>query len=211
MDLGDAIQTVSDRVDDAIYLLGMCHQKTGEHLLARDEFDRLLRDFPQSAHREEAEFERAMGWLEDSHSPALDSEPTQRALDNFHSYLKNYPDGTHKAEAEKYVRFCLDRLANKAYLNGNTYLALKQPAAARVYFEKSLQILADSQVEPEVYFGEGRSYKMEGNAEKAREAFGKVVDTLTPERIHGNGHLRRLRRHAEEELSSLQDSQARRE
>jgi outer membrane assembly lipoprotein YfiO len=199
----------SDRVDDAIFLLGMAHQKAGENLLARDEFDRLLRDFPQSEHREEAQFERAMAWLADARSPALDPEPLQEALDAFHAYQRNYPDGGHVAEAEKYVRLCLERLAAKAYLNGWQYLRLHQPAAARVYFEKSLVILPDSKRAGDAMNGLGRAFEMENKVDQAREAYQKLLDYATPERVQSDAHLRELRERAERVLSRLSISEAR--
>lgn len=201
----------SDRVDDAIFLLGMAHQKAGEHLLARDEFDRLLRDFPQSSHREEAQYERAMSWLEDSHSPALDPQPTSEALDAFRTYLRDYPDGAHRAEADKYVRVCLDRLATKAYLNGVTYMKLKQPAAARLYFEKSLQILPDFRRAGEAMLETAESYEKQGNVNSARDSYQKVLEYATPERMSADSHLLKLRERAERALSRLQVSEARRD
>jgi outer membrane protein assembly factor BamD len=186
----------SDRVDDAILLLGKAHQKMGENILARDEFDRLLRDFPQSDHREEAQFERAMGWLADSHSAALDPEPTQAALDAFRAYLRNYPDGAFRAEAEKRAHFALDRLAAKAYLNGETYLMLRQPAAARIYFQKSLSILNGSSRAADALLGLARASELLGEGDKAKEYYSRLLEYLTPERVGGDGHLQKLRERA---------------
>ena len=160
----------SDRIDDAIFLLGMAHQKQGENLLARDEFDRLLRDYPQSDHREEAQFERALAWLADSRGPALDPEPTEEALAAFRAYLRLYPEGSHRAEAEAYEAKCLDRLAVKAYLNGKTYLKAKQGEAARIYFEKSLSIRAESSRAGDALCGLARAHRLRGDAEAERAA-----------------------------------------
>lgn len=191
----------SERVDDAIFLLGKAHQNLGENLLAREEFDRLLRDFPQSEHRESAQFERAMSWMDDARAPSLDPEPLQEAMESFRAYLRNYPDGAHRGEAEKYIRICLDRLAVKAYQNGRTYLTLNKPSAARIYFEKSLSILSDSSKAPDALLGLGKSYEREGNPDKAREAYQQLLDLATPERIQSDRHLRDLRRQAEEALA----------
>jgi outer membrane assembly lipoprotein YfiO len=190
----------SDRVDDAILLLGKAHAKLGENILAREEFDRLLKDFPQSSHREEAQFERAMSWLADAHGPSLDPEPTQAALDAFRAYLRNYPDGTHRAEAEKYIRLVLDRLAAKAYLNGQTYLELHQPQAACIYFEKSLSILEDSSRAGDALLGLARAHEEMGDTAKARECYQKILEFATPERLQGNSRLRSVRERAAQAL-----------
>jgi outer membrane assembly lipoprotein YfiO len=194
----------SDRVDDAIFLLGTAHQKLGENLLARDEFDRLLRDFPQSKHREDAQYERAMSWLADARPPALAPEASQAALEAFQTYLGNYPQGAHGEEADRYIRVCLDRLAVKAYLNGQTYLMLRYPVAARIYFQKSLRILDDSSRAGDAIMGLARSYERTGDVEKARSAYRQLLDFATPERVRNNGHLRDLRARAEDALSRSQ-------
>jgi outer membrane assembly lipoprotein YfiO len=191
----------SDRVDDAILLLGKAHAKMGENLLARDEFDRLLRDFPQSDHREEAQFEKAMAWLADSHGPALDPEPTQSALDAFRLYTRNYPEGSYRAEAEKYQRACLDRLAAKAYLNGETYLRLRQPGAARTYFKKSLSILNDSSRAGDALLGLARASELLGEAATARDYYQQLIDFATSERMRGDPKLRALRDRASQALA----------
>jgi len=191
----------SDLVDDAIFLLGKAHQKLDENLLAREEFDRLLRDFPQSELREEAQYERAMSWMEDARPPALDPEPTQSALEAFRAYLRNYPNGAHLEEAEKNIRVCLDRLAVKAYLNGETYLRLRQPQAARIYFEKSLSTLSDFSRAGDAMMGLARVAEMLGEEEQARAAYTQLLNYASPERVQNDKRLRELRARAEEALS----------
>jgi outer membrane assembly lipoprotein YfiO len=196
----------SDRIDDAIFLLGRAHQGAGEHLLAREEFGRLLRDFPQSEHREDAHFEQAVSWLSEAHAAALDPEPTEEALASFRSYLRIYPDGAHRAEAETAVARCLDRLAVKAYLNGRTYLQLKQGKAARIYFEKALEISPEFSRAGEALLGLGRAAELAGEPEEARAAYRRLLEFATPERRQARKELRSLARRAEEALARLEDS-----
>jgi len=193
----------SDRVDDAIFLLGKSHQKLGENLLAREEFDRLLRDFPQTAHREAAYFERAMSWMDDSRRPALDPEPTEQALEAFEGYLRTFPDGQHVEEARANARLCRDKLATKAFLNGQLYLKLKHPGAARLYFEKSVEILSDSGKAGEALWGIVRSWEMEGKYDEAIEANRRVLEYATPERVAADPDLAEIRRQAEASLARL--------
>jgi outer membrane assembly lipoprotein YfiO len=187
----------SDRIDDAIFLLGMSHQKQGENLLARDEFDRLLRDYPQSDHREEAQYERALAWLADSRGPALDPEPTEEALAAFRAYLALYPAGAHRAEAEQNEAKCLDRLALKAYLNGRTYLTAKHGDAAKIYFEKSLSIRAESTCAGDAMLGLVQAYRLLGDAAAEQAARQRLLDYATPERTAREPHLQKVRREVE--------------
>jgi outer membrane assembly lipoprotein YfiO len=191
----------SDRIDDAIFLLGMSHQKQGENLLARDEFDRLLRDYPQSGHREEAQYERALAWLADSRGPALDPEPTEEALSAFRAFLVLYPEGAHRADAEQFEAKCLDRLAVKAYLNGKTYLKAKHGEAARIYFEKSLAIRPASTCAGDAMLGLARAQRLRGDAAAERAAWQQLLDYATPDRMAREPHLKKLRPVAEQALT----------
>lgn len=191
----------SDRIDDAIFLLGIAHQKQGESLLARDEFDRLLRDYPQSNHREEAQFERALAWLADSRGPDLDPEPTEEALSAFRAYLRLYPDGPHRPEAEKHEATCLDRLAVKAYLNGRTYLLAKQGEAAAIYFAKSLSIRPGSTRAGDAMRGLALAQRLRGDVEAERAAWLQLLNYAADERITREPRLEKLRREAEEALA----------
>jgi outer membrane assembly lipoprotein YfiO len=191
----------SDRIDDAIFLLGMAHEKQGENLLARDEFDRLLRDYPQSDHREEAQFERALAWLADARGPALDPEPTEEALSALRAYLRLYPEGAHRAEVERHEATCLDRLAVKAYLNGRTYLKANHGDAAIIYFEKSLSIRGESSRAADAMEGIARACHLRGDEVAERAAWRRLLDYATPERVGREPRLEKLRRHAEQALT----------
>lgn len=198
----------SDRIDDAIFYLGQAHQGLGEHLLAREEFERLLRDFPQSDRREDAQFERAVSWLSETHGAALDPQPTEAALEAFRAYLRIYPEGTHREAAEASVARCLDRLAVKALLNGETYLRLKQGKAARIYFEKALAIAPEFSRAGEAHLGLGRSAELLGEFDEARAAYRRLLESATPERRQGDKDLRKLAREAERALARLGEPSA---
>ncbi len=194
----------SDRIDDAIFLLGVAHQKSGEHLLARDEFVRLLRDFPQSEHREEAQFEVAMSWMAEVRGPALDPEPIEEALKAFRTYLRLYPEGKYAARSEENITRCRDRLAVKAYQNGLTYLRLKAGEAARIYFEKSLAELPESSCAADALLGLARAHELRADPEAARSTYRSVIEFVTPERVAARKSLARARREAEEALARLE-------
>lgn len=187
----------SDRVDDATYYLGLTHMKLDEHLLAQQEFDRLLADYPTSTHREDAEFQRAMSFYESAYSAPRDPEPIEAALGAFEAYRRHYPAGVHVDEAARLARACQDRLAVKHYLNGETYLQLGQPRGAVLYFEKSLAMLRDSSRAADAHLGLARAHTVANQPEKAREEYQRVLDYITPERLAAEPRLGDLRAQAE--------------
>lgn len=193
----------SNRLDQALLLLGLSHQRTGSNLLAVDDFNRLIRDFPQSPVREEAEFERANSHFLESLGPALDSSDTESALDLMNAYLIRYPEGTYKGQAEDIVNRCLEKLAQKAYLNAQTYLRLRHYRAAKIYLQKALDTKPDFQRAGLALAELARACTRLLEDEEARGAWQRLLDYATPERIQKDKRLAVLRREAEEELRKL--------
>ncbi|MFN8549404.1 MAG: outer membrane protein assembly factor BamD [Candidatus Eisenbacteria bacterium] len=196
----------SDRVDDATYYLGLAHMHLDEHLLAEQEFDRLLGDYPTSEHREDAEYERALSFFESAHSPARDPEPILSAQQAFESYLRHYPDGAHRTDAERLLLAAKDRLAVKHYLNGETYRQLRQPKAAIIYYEKSLAILEESSRAGAALFGMAECQATLGQTEQARATYQRLIDFATDERMAKNPGLRKLRDKASAAITALEAS-----
>ena len=193
----------SNQLDEALLMLGVAHQHTSENLLAIGDFERLIRDFPQSPLRERAEYERANSYLLDSPGPPYDPENTETALSLLRAYLTEYPDGPYADAARHGVEVCLEKLSTKAFLNGETYVRLQRYGPAVIYFEKALQTKHDFRHAGEALADLARARERLGEWERAREAWGALLEYATPERIQRDPKLGDLRRHAEEGLRRL--------
>jgi outer membrane assembly lipoprotein YfiO len=193
----------SKRLDEALLLLGLSHQETRENLLAVEIFNRLIRDFPQSPHRERAEFERARSYYQEVRSPARDPEPTETARDYFRAYVLRYPEGAHVEEATESLDRCLELLAKKAFLNAKTYLRLKHDRAAVIYLEKSLRIKADFSEAAEAIALLARAHERLGEKEAAREAWQRLLESVAPDQESEDSDLMELRLEARAALDRL--------
>jgi outer membrane protein assembly factor BamD len=193
----------SKRLDEALLLLGLSRQEIGENLLAVEDFNRLIRDFPQSLHRERAEYERAQSFFNEILSPAKDPEPTETARDYFRSYLLRYPAGEHVEEAQQGLDRCLELLATKAYFNAQTYLRMKRYRAAVIYFEKALQIKPEFSRAGRTMGALARAQENLGQQNSARATWQRLLDYITPERIERERDLEELRIEAERALRRL--------
>lgn len=191
----------SNHLDEALLYLGKSHQKMGDNLLSIEHFNRLIRDFPQSQFREQAEFERAKSHHQEKLRPSLDPEETEKALELARAYLIRYPDGAYAQEARSIVDDSLERLAMKALLNARTYERLSVPAGALLYAEKSVEIKPDFSRAGEALGIVARAHEALKEPDKALDAWRRVLDYVTPERAAGHDDLVGLRREAESRLA----------
>ena len=168
----------SQYIDDALFLLGKAHQVNKEQILARQSLQRVLDDFPRSPFAEDALFEVAQCWYLSVRGAALDPEPAEEALRSYRIYLGRYPEGKYVEEAHRGEELSLGLLARKDCLNGETYMKLRHYAAARRYFEKSLERWADSPSSALALDGIARSYEREKAGAEARAAYQRLLDHL---------------------------------
>jgi outer membrane assembly lipoprotein YfiO len=138
----------SAQVDDAIYLLGNCYLKQREWTLASGEFERLLRDYPESDSAGSASFRLGEALLGQTRPRDFDQEFTIKAIDQWRTYLQGYPGHWLNPEAEKRIAKMRSQLAEKMIDTGTLYLKLRLPTPARAYFAKVVEEYADTTAAP---------------------------------------------------------------
>jgi outer membrane protein assembly factor BamD len=140
-------------VDDAIYLLGACYLGTHEWSLAAVEFERLLKDYPESDSSAAASFRLGQAYYGQSRKADFDQEYTLKALDQWQSYLTSYPNHWLQGGARGKIREARTRLAKKLVATGNLYIKLNLTQPARVYFQRALDEYGDSEMRPRAELG----------------------------------------------------------
>ena len=125
-------------VDLAIEMLGEAQLRIKEWAEAQVQFERLLRDYPESDSAATASFYLAEALWGQSRGPAYDQEFTRKALEQYQTYLGAYPGHRLNGAAEMSIQRAYERLARKLVDAGNLYLKLQRPAPARVYFQRVL-------------------------------------------------------------------------
>jgi outer membrane protein assembly factor BamD len=154
-------------VDQAIYLLGHCYLKTKEWTLASGEFDRLLRDYPESDSGAAARFGLAEAEFAQSRPVDFDQEYTLKAMGDWERYLRDYPGHWQNGEATARILTCRTRLADKLVRTGVLYLQLKLPEPARVYFRKVTLEYPDTVWVPEAELGLAMCDARQGRRDEA--------------------------------------------
>lgn len=154
-------------VDQAVYLLGQCYLRTREHAEAQLEFERLLREYPESDSSASASFRLGEALMGQARPADFDQEYVQKALAQWQSYLATYPGHWLNAEAGRHVLECRTRLAGKLLRTGDLYLKLKLPAPARFYFARVTEEYADTTPAGEAELGLARCDVMQGKRSEA--------------------------------------------
>jgi outer membrane protein assembly factor BamD len=176
----------SAQVDEGIYLLGACYLKTKEWTLAQAEFERMLRDYPESDSSGSASFGIGESFAGQARPRDFDQEMTVRAIEQWQRYLADYPGHWRNEEARRRVFEARTRLAYKLMDTGDLYLKLRLPEPARVYFQKVVDEYGDTRVGPEAQFGVGVAYSRMGRWVDAIRIF-REIETRYP-----GGELARL-------------------
>jgi outer membrane assembly lipoprotein YfiO len=167
------------QVDEAIFLLGDCYLKTKEWTLAQGEFERLLRDYPESDSAAAAAFALGEALLGQSRPRDFDQEFTVKAIEQWRAYLRGYPGHSRNAEGERRLLEARTRLARKLVDTGELYLKLRLPQPARVYFRKVLEEYHDTPPVAEAELGLALADARQGRRAEAIEQF-RSVETRYP-------------------------------
>jgi outer membrane protein assembly factor BamD len=161
-------------VDQAIYMLGQCYLRSRDFPLAANEFERLLRDYPESDSSGSAAFRLGEAYFGQTRRPDFDQEFTVKALDQWQSYLRGYPGHWLNAEAERKVLEARSRLAQKLADTGNLYLKLRFSEPARLYFQRVLDDYADTPVVGEARLGLAITDGRQGKRDQALAALREI-------------------------------------
>jgi outer membrane protein assembly factor BamD len=124
------------QVDGAICMLGQCYLDTRDWTLAQDQFEKLLRDYPESDSAGSASYLLGEAMMGQSRPLDFDQQFTQKAIDQWDDYLRRFPDHWRKSQAERQVLDARSRLAVKLVDTGNLYVKLRQWDPARVYYQR---------------------------------------------------------------------------
>jgi outer membrane protein assembly factor BamD len=140
-------------VDEAIYLLGECYLAIKDWTLAANEFERMMRDYPESDSSASASFRLGQAYYGQSRKEDFDQEYTLKALDQWQSYVRANPGHWLNAEAARRILQARTRLANKLLATGTLYLKMRIYEPARFYFRQVIDQYGDTSARPPAELG----------------------------------------------------------
>ena len=185
-------------VDQAIELLGESNLRIKEWGEAQGQFERLLRDYPESDSAAAASFRLGEALWGQSRGPAFDQEYTQKALEQWESYLRAYPGHWQNVEAGNRRQSARERLADKLERAGSLYLKLRRTGPARVYFQRVLDDYPDTAVAANASLGLALADAQDGKRDEALAALRDLESRFAGRAVAQRAakELARLERHA---------------
>jgi outer membrane assembly lipoprotein YfiO len=145
--------TGSANVDEAVYLLGQCHLKARDFPTAQADFERLLRDYPESDSAPSGAFRLGEAFWGQARGPDFDQEFTLRALDQWMAYRRDHPEHWLAEAATRRIAEARARLATKLFRTGDLYVKLRDYKAARSYFRGVLDEYSETPVYGDALIG----------------------------------------------------------
>jgi outer membrane protein assembly factor BamD len=149
--------------------LGLARSYIGlkEWSVAREELRLLIQRYPDSPEVESARFLTGLAYSRESLPAEMDQELTRKALDEFEAYLADYPEGEYRDQAAALRQDMRAKLARKDLKNGNLYLKMGFPRAARLYYQEVLDRYADTPSAAEARFGLAEALRKLGEESRA--------------------------------------------
>lgn len=140
-------------VDEALYLTGLCHLRMKDWPGAQGDFERLLRDYPESDSAASAMYRMGEAMWGQSRGPDFDQEYTLKALDQFMTFRRDHPEHWLADAATRRIAEARARLSVKLYRTGDLYVKLKEYESARRYFRNVLTDYSESPVVGDALIG----------------------------------------------------------
>ncbi len=140
-------------VAQAVYLLGLCHLSMKDFPGAQADFERIVRDYPESDSAASAAFRIGEALWGQSRSPDFDQEFTLKALDQWMAFRGDHPEHWLAELATRRIAEARTRLATKLFRTGDLYVKLKEYEAARRYFIDVMNSYSESPVYGDALLG----------------------------------------------------------
>ena len=159
------------RAPEAQYMIAMARYNDEDYPVAAVEFEILRNDYPTSERVDDAWYMQGMCYVEQVPRIDLDQTTTRQAVQHFVRYLREYPGGAHRADAEEELRKLNRHLDQKELESARLYRKLKRYEAAAVTVDALLRMRPDSELRPEMLLLSGDVHRRRAEFEKARDAY----------------------------------------
>jgi len=111
---------------------------------ARDEFEKVVNDYPNTEWAKAAKYQIAITDSQRSSGAQYDQKITQAAVEEFKDFVKNYPDAELSADAKNQVVDLRDKEAENNFLVAQFYEKQKNYGSAKIYYQSIVDEYGDT-------------------------------------------------------------------
>ena len=119
----------------AQYKLGLAHLALGDYEQAVAAFERLTDRYPKSPLVDDARFQLAQASLKGTFSPDYDQSPTDQAIEELNTFVKDFPSSDLSPQAVERLKVLRERRAEHEFQVAQFYERRKHPASALQYYQ----------------------------------------------------------------------------
>lgn len=128
----------------AQYKIGLYLAEKKMYQEARDEFDKVLNDYPESEWVKAAKYQIAVVDAARSSGAAYDQKVTKAATEAFKEFVQEYPDAELSAKAKEEIGQLNDKEAENNFLIAKFYAKNKKYEAAKIYYNAIISDFSNS-------------------------------------------------------------------
>ncbi len=117
------------------YKIGLYLMENNMYREARDEFEKVVNDYPETRWAQAAQYQIAISDTKRSADAAYDQKITQEAVNEFSDFVKKYPQAQLSDEAKDQIQKLRDREAESHFLIARFYEKNQKYTSALVYYQ----------------------------------------------------------------------------
>jgi outer membrane protein assembly factor BamD len=130
------------------YKIGLYLSEKNMYQEARDEFDKVVNDYPESEWVKAAKYQIAVVDAARSSSAQYDQKVTKAATEAFEAFVKDYPDAELSAKAKEEIASLNSKEAENNFVIAKFYAKNKKYEAAKVYYNSIISDFPNSRWAP---------------------------------------------------------------
>ena len=123
----------------AQYKLGESYKKNGEYPQAKEAFEKLIEDYPNSELMDEAHYQIALVTLKTSRKASYDDRAADEALALFGRFVKEHPQSDLVPESLEAIQTLKERKAEKVFETAQFYEKQGKTTAAKLYYNQIIE------------------------------------------------------------------------
>ena len=117
------------------YKIGLYFLENGLYQEARDEFEKVMNDYPESEWARAAKYQIAVSDSKRSTDAQYDQKITQAAVKEFKEFVEHYPDAELSQQAKEQIQGLRDKEAESHFHIARFYEKNKKYESAKIYYQ----------------------------------------------------------------------------